>query len=73
MSDTTSMQPFFENDKEVSVLHKSFLNDKNRHCRMETSTTPLHNPKNLQQNLLTVGIIAVGLMVISPPVIIKER
>jgi len=73
MSDTTSMQPFFENDKEVSVLHKSFLNDKNRHCRMETSTTPLHNLKNLQQNLLTVGIIAVGLMMISPPVIIKER
>jgi hypothetical protein len=73
MPDTTSMQPFAENDKEMSVPHKSFINEKNRHCRMQTSTTPLHKPKNMQQNLLIVGLIAVGLVMISPPFITKEK
>jgi hypothetical protein len=47
MPDITSMKLFVENDKEMSVLHVWFLNETNKHCRMGTSTTPLHKPKNL--------------------------
>jgi hypothetical protein len=72
MTNTNSIQPIIENKKKMSELQKYLKKKKKRHCRMQTSTTPLHKPHNLQQNVFIVGLIAVGLM-ISSPIIIKER
>jgi hypothetical protein len=44
MPDITSMKLFVENDKEMPALHKWFLNETNKHCRMEPSTTTLRKP-----------------------------
>jgi hypothetical protein len=47
MPDITSMKIFVENDKEMPALYKWFLNDTNKHRKMEPSPTTLHKPKNL--------------------------